>query len=814
MKKLLKILAILLLIVVVTAIAVPFLFEDRLVQIVKDNVNASLEAEVDFGDIDLNLWSDFPDFTFRIEEITVDGIDRFDSLRLASIGEASFTLDVMSVIRGDKLRIEGIHVDQAYLNAVVMEDGTANYDIIKESETEAGDTVDVRDEYVILLEEYDITNSEIIYDNRSLGAFIHLQGLDHFGDGSLTDQRYDLNTLTTAKTVDVRYDDIHYLKKADAEIKAVFDIQDDFREINFKENEIRVNALLLTADGKVLLPEDGVDMDIRYHSTANDLKTLLSLVPSEYMPDLEGLETQGTIDIQGDVIGHYDDFSFPGFSLAAQVKDGRIQYPDLPEDIDEIVLAMELDFPGGGTNFNTTTLDLSSVHMNIAESPITGSLFLKDMVTDPFIRTDVKAQLDLGRVKEAVTMDGVQELKGVITADLDLEGAMSAIEAQRYADFKAAGQLIVQDLRIAGDSIPVPVSISTAHLNFTPAYLEMPNLMATLGESDIKANGRISNYLGYALQNEELKGNIQVESRLLDLNEFLVETVAPVQEDSAASNDSGQELSEGSEEEGIIPVPAGVDLTLDARLDEVRYENLTLNDIRGRIQVKDEVARMENVSMKTLGGMATMDGTYNTQSLEAPAFDLVFKLNGLNISNTASAFNTVKTLAPIAEKTEGSFTSEFRMSTLLDGGMNPIFSSLSGGGDLSTDEVIVENFKALMKIADALQLDNWKSQRVKNIDLDFQFVDGKVVVEPFQVKLDGIESTIGGAMGFDQQLDYDVTMKIPVEKLGGSVDQLLNGLVGQANALGLDFSVGQYLDMAFDVTGPMTDPKISPRILG
>ena len=324
MKKLFKILGIAVLLLIGALVLIPILFEDKLVQIIKDNVNASLNAEVDFGDFDLTLFSDFPDFNFQIEDITVDGVQEFDSLRLASIGQASFTLDVMSVIKGDKVKIKEIHVDRAYLNALVREDGLANYDIIIESESEEGDTTDVRDEYVILLNEYDITNSEIIYDNRSLGAFIHLNGLNHEGDGSLSDKRYDLNTLTTSKEVDVRYTDIKYLKHADLEVKANFDVQDNFREINFKDNEIRINQLLLEIAGQMLLPEDGVDMDLEYHSTDNDLKSLLSLVPDEYMPDLEGLETEGTIDLNGTVKGHYDDSSFPGFSINAEVKEGRV----------------------------------------------------------------------------------------------------------------------------------------------------------------------------------------------------------------------------------------------------------------------------------------------------------------------------------------------------------------------------------------------------------------------------------------------------------------------------------------------------------
>ncbi|NNK80550.1 MAG: AsmA family protein [Flavobacteriales bacterium] len=807
MKKVLKILGLVLILLLVCLVLVPFIFKDELVQKVKDNVNESLEAEVDFGDFSLSLLKDFPDFTFSVEDITVEGIDKFDSLQLASIGQTTFTLDLMSVVRGDKMKIRGIDLDRVYLNAVVLEDGTANYDILKETEDDLGDTTDVRDEYVVLLEEYNVTNSEIIYDNRSLGALIHLRNLDHRGDGSLTDKRYDLNTLTEVKEVDVVYEGIRYLKKAEAEILANFDIQDDFREFNLNENEIRVNQLFLEADGVVLLPEDGADLDIEYRSTRTDLKNLLSLVPSEYLPDLEGLSTEGSIDLSGIVKGHYDDFSFPGFTVNALINDGRIQYPDLPEDIEDIQVELGIAFPGGGTDFNTTTVDIPSFKMNIAESPLTGSLMLRNMVTDPFLKTALRTQLDMSQIKDVIQMDGITELAGLITADVDLEGKMSAIEEERFKDYKASGQVVLQSFDIAGDSIPVPIHIDKAQLNLSPQALELVNFNGEFGNSDVSASGRIGNYLAYFMNDEMLTGDFELQSRLFDMNQFL-------EEPDAEKSDEQESGSTVQESEGVILVPGNVDFDLNARIDRLLYENLELKDIRGKIELKDNVASLKGVRMKALGGEVMMTGSYGTQDPNRPRFDFGFDISKMDIPSTASSFNTVSKLAPIAEQCQGMFSSAFQFSTDLDADLNPIYSSLSGGGDMTTAELIVENFEPLLKIAEALKLDNWRRQRVDNVDLEFEFVDGKVLVKPFDVNLDGIESTIGGSMSFEQDLDYNVAMKVPTKKLGSQANDLITGLVGQANSLGLDLSVSEYVNMSFKVTGKMDSPKISPTILG
>ena len=55
MKKLFKILGILLLLIVLGVVAVPYLFKDKIFSLVKEEVNANLNAVVDFGDFDLSL---------------------------------------------------------------------------------------------------------------------------------------------------------------------------------------------------------------------------------------------------------------------------------------------------------------------------------------------------------------------------------------------------------------------------------------------------------------------------------------------------------------------------------------------------------------------------------------------------------------------------------------------------------------------------------------------------------------------------------------------------------------------------------------
>ena len=102
LRKILKWSGITFLVLLILVIAAPFIFKDKLVQIVKEEANNSLNAKVDFGEFDLTLFSSFPDFRFKIKNVSVINVEPFNGDTLAYIKELSFDLNIKSVISGDK----------------------------------------------------------------------------------------------------------------------------------------------------------------------------------------------------------------------------------------------------------------------------------------------------------------------------------------------------------------------------------------------------------------------------------------------------------------------------------------------------------------------------------------------------------------------------------------------------------------------------------------------------------------------------------------------------------------------------------------
>ena len=62
----------------------------------------------------------------------------------------------------------------------------------------------------------------------------------------------------------------------------------------------------------------------------------MRLAPPEYEEQLSGLETSGSLVLEGSVNGAFTEESLPDFNIMVEVENGFLQDPDLPEAIQNI----------------------------------------------------------------------------------------------------------------------------------------------------------------------------------------------------------------------------------------------------------------------------------------------------------------------------------------------------------------------------------------------------------------------------------------------------------------------------------------------
>lgn len=801
-KKWLKIGAISLGVVIILMIALPFIFKGRIVTTIQEQANANLNAKLHFSDVGLNLFRTFPNFSLQLDDFSIEGMGEFKGDTLIQAEQIGLTLDLMSVFKGDEIGIRRILLDKPNIFLKVNKDGKANWDITKPTPPTVPEKPSEPSAFKVSLQKYEIKNARIEYIDETMNFFTRIDGLNHSGSGDFTADRTTLKTQTTIDSLDLSYDGISYFRKVRVQYDADFDLDLKNSAYAFLDNALQLNDLQLKFSGKILMPADDIGIDLKWEALKNEVKSFISLIPGAFTQDFKDVKSEGKLALNGFVKGIYNEKSMPGFGLNLLIENGGIQYPSLPKKISNIQTDLRVLCASGVPD--ATTIDLRRLHLEMGAFPVDMKAFVKTPVSDPDMDVALKTTMNLSAVKDFVPLDAKTSLSGMLNADATFKGRMSAIEREKYNEFDARGNATLTDFLYKSADLPQDVKIARAVMTINPQFMELNELSLTTGKSDIRANGKLSNYLAYVFNDELIKGQLSLNSNYLDLNPFMTtgEAEAP-----AAQPPAGGDVA------GYIRVPSNIDFTLDSKINTLIYDNLQLNTVSGNLSVKDQTVNLNGLSMQTLGGNIGMSGLYDTRDDKGPAVDLMLNMQNLDVRKCATTFNTLQQLAPVAKNTTGRVSvKDFHFACKADKAFNPILNTVNGGGRLITSVIEIEGFEMVKRTAEALKMDKLKKWKLEVINAGFTIVNGQVTLEPFDTKVAGYPAKIGGKTGLDQSIDYAINLEIPRAEFGGAANAALNGMITKANSAGFKGSLGDQIPVAVRVRGTFADPKVSTDI--
>lgn len=802
------------LLLLILVILAPFLFKDKLVQLVKNEANKNLNAKVDFGDFDLTLFSSFPDFRFKIQNVSVINKEPFLGDTLAYIKELAFDLNLKSVISGDKYQINSVLLDSPVINATILEDGRASYDIAKPStDTTTGAPDTSATKFALQLKSLEIKHANIRYDDRKGAMAATLRDMNYTMSGDFTQDVFVLSNLLDIAETSFDMSGVGYLTKVKTHFKADLDMDMPNMKFAFKDNELGLNDLLLVFEGFVAIPKDDIDMDLKFGTKQTEFKSILSLIPSVYSKDFANVKTAGKLKLNGMAKGTMHSSTdgksdkYPSFELNLGIADAMFKYPSLPKSVNNINIDVHVE--NKKDYLDATVIDVNKFHLEMGGNPVNLWAHVKTPISDPDLSAEVKALINLASVKEFIPQEKGDDMSGIIKADIAAAGRMSSIDKKEYEKFKLAGSLEIDKMNYKTASLPYDVLLNMMKLNFTNQFVELAAFDARMGKSDIKADGKIDNFMQYIFKDSLIVGHFNMRSNLMDINQLMSSS-------SSGTTSAATPAAADTTAMSVVEVPGNIDFVLNASIGKLLYDNLVIDNTAGNIVVRKKKVDMTNLKMGMLGGNVLLSGYYETTNPKKPSIDFNIRVENFDIQKTFTTFNTVQKIAPIGQYANGMFTATLEgFKADLDSKMSPILTSLSGHGVFKTNSVAFSGFPPFMKLGEALKIEQLKNLTLDNVSADYEFKDGRIALRnPVKVKVGkSINADITGSTGFDQTIDYNWKMAVPTELFGSQANTVVAGLLGQANsAAGTNLSVPKIINVNVGFGGTITKPTVKTNM--
>lgn len=491
MKKTLIIILGVFIFLIAAAVAVPFLFKDKIAARIDREIAQSVNAKViyDIDNVSLSLFRRFPNVSARITDFDIVGNAPFENDTLVSLRELAIDFNLKSVLFDDYPTLTGVHLNGGNVYIKVLEDGKANYDITFPSETVAEDTNESN--FKIGVDEMEISNLNLVYDDRQLDYFMALGGINAQGSGDFTADVYDLPIEMEALIADITYEDVSYLTNKTFKGETLLNIDMENMKFTLGEGNFQLNDFLFGLSGYFAMPSDDIEMDLVLAGIDNEFKNILSLIPGIYSESFSSLKTSGTMDFNGTIKGIYNDVKIPSFDISLKVADGMFQYPDLPKPVKNVNL--DLQVKNETDNIDNTSVSIPTFNLDFGSNPISGKLYLSDLVSYT-IDAALKGKLDLEELTSIFPIEGLA-LKGNLDVDATAKGRYDSVAGIIPA---INAKLLLANGYAKSADYPAPIEKLNVNASVQNPSGSMTDFLVDLSQ------------FGFELEGEAIRGNMKI----------------------------------------------------------------------------------------------------------------------------------------------------------------------------------------------------------------------------------------------------------------------------------------------------------------
>jgi uncharacterized protein involved in outer membrane biogenesis len=609
MKLFLKILAGILIFSILLLIGLNLYFtNDRLKSMILPEVRQAVGTEVQVDQMSLTFFRTFPQFGVELQNFVLPDPD---GETVASLDELLVGVELFPLL-SNEISISRLQLNGPVLNYRVYEDSTSNIDFLLEGPEETADPE--AEGYAIAIPEFTIQSATINYRDDAGDMTVSMKDLN----AEISLQFADLIESTvdaTLGSLSASSGGTNYVDNLSLSLNQVSTVDLENEILTLTEGVFSIRGLALNIAGSVSnWSADAPSLDLQFSSNSENFGELLGLAPPEFDEQLAGLETRGSLQLDGSVSGTLTEEELPAFDLVVNVSNGYLQNPDLPDAIEDISLSLTL---------NNELATLSEFSARAAQNSITASGTVERPLDDDAIFSIAfDGDVDLATVSRFYPIEefGVQNLQGLLAADMTANGRIDLPE-----DATFSGNFNLSDGALQYVDVPRPIEQINARIQASQDRIQIDESGFRAASNRFTMSGSVTNPLDEENRNVDLSSTLSFD--LATIKEFY-----PIDEDTL-------ELR-GQFDANVVlrgkPDPDQIERLLQRSTFELRdgyidhrmvgkpLEDITLSAVATGTQLS-----IQNARFITGENSLAMNGSVSNYLSDDPLFDLTFDGNAV-----------------------------------------------------------------------------------------------------------------------------------------------------------------------------------------
>lgn len=564
---------------------------------------------------------------------------------------------------------------------------------------------------------------------------------------------YRDSTITSIPLFDLKgsikngYFKLAQLPKALEEINFNFDLIG--KDSNYKNVSVRVSEISLLAMNNYIkgnlylknLHDFNVEADI---DAKVDLENIKEFIP------VEDIVMRGMIEAKGSIKGTYEPKRklFPIIDSEIKFVNGYIQFkriPDLP--IENIQIHTIINSKRG--SLNDLTIKVLPIDFKIAGEPFQLAASLYNLNNLNY-NVKSKGTLNIGNLYKLFKIDGI-DVKGKLLTSLFLSGLQSDAVKGNFDKLKNGGRFEVDNITVTSEMFPKPLHIKKGVFSFYKEKMKFEKFEATYGSSKFSMNGYLTNVIGYMLKGDTLKGNFDLQSPYMNVDEFMM----------FANNKTSKTTTANTANAGVIQLPKDVNITFNAVADKIKYTEYNLENFTGNLVVDKGGVDLKDTKFNLIGTNVTMNGTYKPTGYRSAEFSYNLKASEFDIQRAYKEITLFREMVSMAKDAYGTVALDYSLKGKLNSSMFPIMRSLEGQGTLSLANISFKGFKLLGAIADKTDAKSLEKGTLSDVNIKSSIKDNVMTIERTKMKMAGFRPRFEGQVSLDGDLNIGFRLGLP-----------------------------------------------------
>lgn len=247
-------------------------YADEVEQLIVSEINKTLSIEISVKDIELSLFSNFPQASLDFTEIQTKEQLGSNSSPLLNAKKVSLLFNVYDIITGN-YKIERILLKDAFLNIVVHHDGSDNLTVLRKSDNEKSGNVNIDLQQVIF------RNVEISYLNYPSDQEYLINVIKGDLNGTFSTENYRMEIAGDIYSKHIRSGKHIFLKDRQLNTRLEIAIDNNEQTYLISKGWLETAGLSFDVLGSVNASLSNRYLDLIIKANKSSLQSFLQLVP-------------------------------------------------------------------------------------------------------------------------------------------------------------------------------------------------------------------------------------------------------------------------------------------------------------------------------------------------------------------------------------------------------------------------------------------------------------------------------------------------------------------------------------------------------